>query len=89
MRKDISEFNNHIRLDLSKIHSTPNKEEIQVIFSFLRIVRTCISGFLIKVGYDKLNKDRLSNFFKAKQRIIDDDELIELRFIGKGTFSIY
>ena len=61
-----------------------------------KIIQPCISGYLIKHCYSKLNNNRLTqiNSFNEKARItsaienFDEDEFIELREIGRTTSSI-
>lgn len=61
-----------------------------------KIIQPCISGYLIKEGYEKTRKNRLEKFIKNERSInspspmktIDKRDFIELRFIGSGSGSV-
>lgn len=77
-RNEISNFNKNFSI------SSSNKKSICQIF---KVIKTCISGYLIKQAYDKLTKDRIKNlmektFTEMKLNIFDDDNFIQLRKVG-------
>lgn len=63
---------------------------IEIKCSNLRIIKcilSCISGYLIKYGYSKLQKDRIFNDADEARAIekIEEDDYIFLRIIGLGS----
>ena len=71
-----------------------NRKEItSPIRAIWKQIKVCISGYLIKKSYSKINQKRLKKFYsrlgKKDTKInYDEDEFIILRKIGLGTFFI-
>lgn len=62
--------------------------EIKEIFE---IVINCISGYLIKQGYEKLNQDRFINFTPNSQKVKNwtENDYLTIRTLGYGaSFSV-
>ena len=105
--KNNNDFNINVKFKEIKIN-TNFKEEIlnfnQNLFIYLnglkfdeiwKVIRSCISGYLIKKSYEKANQNRIKDlnsriFIKQKNEKIDENDYIELRNIGIGsTFSVH
>ena len=62
-----------------------NKQFLSKNSKFWKIIIPCITGYLIKQSYLKLNYDRISEFNNnIDYKIIDENDYIELREVGKG-----
>ena len=90
-KTEITNFNEELLL------SNSSDEKMKKIW---RYISPCISGYLIKEGYEKTNINRLDNFINFEKMletktfdsipIIREEEFIELRQIGSGTvFLVY
>ena len=73
--------------------------KIATIFEIWKNIIPCISGYLIKQSYSKLNNNRINSYLEnlisnsPNKNEIDKDEYIELRRLGMGssfmTFLVY
>lgn len=83
--EEISSFNDHLIISQPKIAT-----EIKEILTF---IQSCISGYLIKQSYSKLNKNRLDDTFwflnkDNRMKIWEENEFICLRTLGLGSSFI-
>ncbi|KAK8838429.1 hypothetical protein M9Y10_033055 [Tritrichomonas musculus] len=56
----------------------------------LPLITPCITGYLIKDSYSKLNKNRIEKFNSKKEEMheeISENDYVELRYIGSGSSS--
>ena len=84
--QEIENFNRQMELKRQNQNS---------IFNIWKIIRSSISGYLIKASYLKCNYDRITSFYHTNSpetgtiKFFDKDEYIEIREIGKGgSFQI-
>lgn len=77
---EINNFNEELRNSLKN----------QSISYLWPIIQPCKSGYLIKKGYAKMQKNRICNYFSYEKETFqikefDEKEFISLRLIGIGT----
>ena len=83
-QEEIQHFNENLSI------SSSNTRSDRIIWN---IIKSCISGCLIKQGYQKLQKNRFNNIKNVKSidtsiQIFEDDDYINLRSVGFGTINI-
>ena len=87
---DILNFNMRVEI-INLLHTPITRQFLQIWKSIL----SCISGYLIKQSYSKLNHNRFQDFYqkekyKSALNNLSDEDYIILRTIGNGsTFNAF